>query len=51
VEPWRINMHCVWGKRDGMKTIRVCTFRCEFDMETLVCTRGRNSPMDLLAVA
>jgi len=29
--------------REGMKSNRGCVFRCDLDMETLVCTRGRFS--------
>jgi DNA-directed RNA polymerase subunit RPC12/RpoP len=42
---WRITMRCAWGKRDGMKSIRECGYRRELDMETLVCTRGRDFPL------
>ena len=32
-----------------MKSARACAFRCEFDMQTLVSTRGRAFPLGLLA--
>ena len=31
-----------------MKSVRGCLFRCERDVETLVCTRGRAFPLTLL---
>ena len=42
---WTIRVHCAWGKRDGMKSIRECTARVEIDLETLVWTRGRDFPI------
>lgn len=44
-----VGMRCAWGKRDGMKSIRECAFSAHLDMQTLVCTRGRDFPIDLLA--
>ena len=44
-----VGMRCAWGKRDGMKSIRECAFSASLDMVTLVCTRGRDFPIDLLA--
>lgn len=32
-----------------MKRTRDCIFRCELDLETLVCTRGRDFPLARLA--
>src|SRR5215217_2986916 len=46
---WRVHMRCAWGKRDGMKSVRECLFRCELDMETLAATRGRDFPLARLA--
>lgn len=40
-----VTMRCAWGKRDGMKSIRECTFGAPLDMLTLVCTRGRDFPL------
>jgi DNA-directed RNA polymerase subunit RPC12/RpoP len=45
---WRVTVRCAWGKRDGMKTIRECLYKAELDMETLVCTRGRDFPLSWL---
>jgi hypothetical protein len=36
------------GNRDGMKSIRSCTYRKELDVETLVATRGRDFPISRL---
>jgi hypothetical protein len=33
---------------DGMKSIRQCIYRSEFDMKTLVWTRGPNFPLSRL---
>ena len=41
-------MACAYGNREGLKSIRQCSFRKELDMETLVCTRGRDFPMAML---
>ena len=45
----RITMYCAWGKREGLKSIRECQYSKELDMETLICTRGKSFPMDLLS--
>ena len=42
-------MACASGMRDGMKSIAECKYRKDLDMETLVCTRGRDFPMARLA--
>lgn len=44
----KLIMHCAHGKRDGMKTIRECTFRAELDTMTLIATRGREMPISRL---
>jgi hypothetical protein len=46
---WRVHMRCAKPTREGMKSVRECIFRCELDMETLVCTRGRAFPLARLA--
>lgn len=46
---WRVHMRCARPARDAMKSVRGCAFRCELDMETLVCTRGRAFPLARLA--
>ena len=35
---WQVRVRCAWGKRDGMKSIRECTFNARLDLLTL---RGR----------
>jgi hypothetical protein len=45
---WRVRVRCAWRKRNGMKSIRACICRAELDMETLVCTRGRDFPLSWL---
>lgn len=46
---WRITMRCAWGKaREGLKSVRECRYRQELDVETLVCTRGRDFPLTSL---
>jgi Zn finger protein HypA/HybF involved in hydrogenase expression len=42
-------MACAFGTREGMKSIPECKFSRELDMETLVCTRGRDFPIARLA--
>ena len=42
---WRITMRCALGPRETMKRARECNYRRELDMETLVCTRGRDFPL------
>ena len=46
---WRVHMHRALGPRAGMKSIRECHYRRELDFETLICTRGRDFPLALLA--
>lgn len=41
---------CAFGPYiKGMKRGRECNYRSDLDMETLVCTRGRDFPMARLA--
>jgi hypothetical protein len=42
-------MQCAYGTREGLKTIPECLFRKALEMETLVCTRGRDFPIARLA--
>ena len=42
-------MACAHGTRDGMRSVAECKYRKALDMETLVCTRGRDFPMARLA--
>lgn len=50
MEPgWRINMRCLDDGREGLKHKRECGFRTALDMQTLVCTRGRDFPIARIA--
>lgn len=42
---WRVTVRCAWGNRDGMKTVRRCTYGEELDLKTLVWTRGSDFPL------
>ena len=46
---WSVHMRCLDDGRDGMKHRRSCAFRERLDLRTLVCTRGRDFPIDRLA--
>ena len=46
---WRVHMRCLDDGREGMKLRRECRFSRELDIETLVCTRGRDFPLARLA--
>jgi hypothetical protein len=37
---WRITARCAFGNRDGMKSIRPCTYSYELDLRTMIWTRG-----------
>ena len=40
---WKIHIRCLDNGRRGLKHKRCCDYRAELDMQTLVCTRGRDS--------
>ena len=42
---WRLTARCAWGRRDGMKRVRECTYRHELDLDTLIWTRGAQFPL------
>jgi DNA-directed RNA polymerase subunit RPC12/RpoP len=42
---WCIKVRRAYGLPDGMKAQRLCDYRYELDIETLVWTRGRNFPI------
>ena len=46
---WRVTVRCAHGPRDGMKHVRECVYGGELDLQTLVWTRGRDFPLDMLA--
>ena len=37
----RVHFRCAYGRREGLKSIRECTFRYEPDLMTMMITRGR----------
>ena len=42
---WKIHIRCLDDGREGLKHKRRCDYRAELDMQTLVCTRGRDFPL------
>lgn len=43
---YRLRTKCAWGKRrDGLKSIRACSFEYELDVSTLLWTSGRPFPV------
>jgi hypothetical protein len=42
---WRVHMRCLDDGMRGLKHKRECGARLELDMQTLVCTRGRDFPV------
>ena len=42
-------MRCLDDGREGLKHKRRCDFRCQLDLQTLVCTRGRDFPLARIA--
>lgn len=46
---WRIDMRCLDDGMRGLKHGRECGFRTTLDMQTLVCTRGRDFPLARIA--
>ena len=42
-------MRCLENGMQGLKHKRECGYRCELDMETLVCTRGPDFPLARIA--
>jgi DNA-directed RNA polymerase subunit RPC12/RpoP len=45
---WAVTVRCAWGRREGLKSVRECMERRDLDLATLVWTRGRDCPLDLL---
>jgi hypothetical protein len=41
-------VRCADGYREGTRSIRLCIYRKELDLETLVATRGPNFPLSRL---
>lgn len=46
---WRIHMRCLDDGMVGLIRRRECGYRTVLDMETLVCTRGRDFPLARIA--
>jgi hypothetical protein len=46
---WCVHMRCLDNGMRGLKHKRECGYRADLDMETLVCTRGRDFPLAWLA--
>jgi hypothetical protein len=45
---WKVHMRCANGYRESTRSMRRCVYRKQLDLETLVCTRGRNFPLSRL---
>jgi hypothetical protein len=45
---WKVHMRRANGYRQESRSIRKCVYRKQLDLETLVCTRGRNFPLGRL---
>jgi hypothetical protein len=46
---WQIHVRCLDNGREGMTHKRDCGYRKHLDLETLVCTRGRDFPIARIA--
>jgi hypothetical protein len=46
---WQLKARCAFGNREGMKSVRQCSWSYDLDMLTLVATRGRDFPLAMLA--
>src|SRR4051812_4597402 len=46
---WEIYVRCLHDGREGLKHKRSCGYRKTLDLETLVCTRGRDFPLARVA--
>lgn len=47
---YRLRAKCAWGnRRDGLKSIRACSYAFELDLETLLWTRGKPFPVSSLS--
>lgn len=42
---WKLTVFCRAGRRDGMKSIRGCTWRLEADLQTMLWTHGTDFPI------
>jgi hypothetical protein len=48
-EAWSVHVRCLDDGMEGLKHKRECGYRKELEMETLVCTRGRDFPLARIA--
>jgi hypothetical protein len=46
---WQIHVRCLDDGREGLKHRKRCAYRKSLDLETLVCTRGRDFPIARIA--
>jgi hypothetical protein len=46
---WKLHIRCLDDGMRGLKHKRACEYRAELDLETLVCTRGRDFPLARIA--
>ena len=46
---WEIHVRCLDDGREGLKRRKPCGYRKYLDLETLVCTRGRDFPLARIA--
>ena len=46
---WKVEMRCLDDGMRGLKHKRRCDNRVKLDLMTLVCTRGRDFPLSMLA--
>jgi len=46
---WRVHLRCAQGKVDGITRVPECFYQRELEVETLLCTRGRDFPLSRLA--
>jgi hypothetical protein len=46
---WSLHLRCLDEGREGLKHKRRCDFRTELDVQTLVCTCGRDFPLAHIA--
>jgi hypothetical protein len=46
---WELHVRCLDDGREGLKHKRRCGYRKYLDLETLVCTRGRDFPLARVA--
>lgn len=46
---WTIRLRCTRGMLRGIVKLDPCGFQADLDMQTLVCTRGRDFPLARIA--